>query len=255
MKIRIEDYPTLNQDWDKDKTADKTKKILKKIGELQNMMYAQNKFSLLVILQGTDASGKDGVALSLLKYCNPLGVKIHSFKKPTEEEYAHDFLWRVHNVAPRKGELKIFIRSHYEDILVPSVDKYIPEEVIEKRYKMINDFEEFLENNGTVILKFFMNVSRDAQKERLMERIEMKEKHWKHKDGDWNVREKWDEYMKVYERILNTCNTIPRHIVPSDKNWQKSYVVAETVLKALEKLDIKWPELVSERFKPKVKDK
>lgn len=254
MKIRIEDYPTLNQDWDKDKIADKTKKILKKIGELQNMMYAQNKFSLLVILQGTDASGKDGVALSLLKYCNPLGVKIHSFKKPTEEEYAHDFLWRVHNVAPRKGELKIFIRSHYEDILVPSVDKYIPEEVIEKRYKMINDFEEFLENNGTVILKFFMNVSRDAQKERLMERIEMKEKHWKHKDGDWNVREKWDEYMKVYERILNTCNTIPWHIVPSDKNWQKSYVVAETVLKALEKLDIKWPELVSERFKPNVKD-
>ena len=255
MKIRIEDYPTLNQDWDKDKIADKTKKILKKIGELQNMMYAQNKFSLLVILQGTDASGKDGVALSLLKYCNPLGVKIHSFKKPTEEEYAHDFLWRVHNVAPRKGELKIFIRSHYEDILVPSVDKYMPEEVIEKRYKMINDFEEFLENNGTVILKFFMNVSRDAQKERLMERIEMKEKHWKHKDGDWNVREKWDEYMKVYERILNTCNTIPWHIVPSDKNWQKSYVVAETVLKALEKLDIKWPELVSERFKPNVKDK
>lgn len=255
MKIRIEDYPTLNQDWDKDKIADKTKKILKKIGELQNMMYAQNKFSLLVILQGTDASGKDGVALSLLKYCNPLGVKIHSFKKPTEEEYAHDFLWRVHNVAPRKGELKIFIRSHYEDILVPSVDKYIPEEVIEKRYKMINDFEEFLEYNGTVILKFFMNVSRDAQKERLMERIEMKEKHWKHKDGDWNVREKWDEYMKVYERILNTCNTIPWHIVPSDKNWQKSYVVAETVLKALEKLDIKWPELVSERFKPNVKDK
>lgn len=255
MKIRIEDYPTLNKDWDKDKIAYKTKKILKKIGELQNKMYAQNKFSLLVILQGTDASGKDGVALSLLKYCNPLGVKIHSFKKPTEEEYAHDFLWRVHNVAPRKGELKIFIRSHYEDILVPSVDKYIPEEVIEKRYKMINDFEEFLGNNGTVILKFFMNVSRDAQKERLMERIELKEKHWKHKDGDWNTREKWDEYMKVYERILNTCNIIPWHIVPSDKNWQKSYVVAETVLKALEKLDIKWPELVSEKFKPNVKDK
>src|SRR5690606_32898998 len=147
---------------------------------------------------------------------NPLGVKIHSFKKPTEEEYAHDFLWRVHNAAPRKGELKIFIRSHYEDILVPSVDKYIPEEVIEKRYKVINDFEKLLGNNGTVILKFFMNVSREAQLERLMERVELKEKHWKHKDGDWDTREKWDKYMEVYEKILNTCNIIPWHIVPSD---------------------------------------
>ena len=197
MKIKIEDYPTLNKDWDKDKIQEKTKKILKKIGELQNKMYAQNKFSLLIVLQGTDASGKDGVTKGLVKYCNPLGVKIHSFKKPTEEEYAHDFLWRVHNASPRKGEMKIFIRSHYEDILVPSVEKYIPEDIIEKRYKVINDFEKLLENNGTVILKFFMNVSMEAQKERLMERIELKEKHWKHKDGDWDTREKWDKYMEV----------------------------------------------------------
>lgn len=255
MKIKIEDYPTFNKEWDKDKTQDKTKKILRKIGELQNKMYAQNKFSLLIVLQGTDASGKDGVTKGLVKYCNPLGVKIHSFKKPTEEEYAHDFLWRVHNAAPRKGELKIFIRSHYEDILVPSVDKYIPEEVIEKRYKVINDFEKLLGNNGTVILKFFMNVSREAQLERLMERVELKEKHWKHKDGDWDTREKWDKYMEVYEKILNTCNIIPWHIVPSDKNWQKTYAVAETVLKALEELDLKWPELITEKFKPEEKVK
>lgn len=255
MKIKIEDYPTFNKEWDKDKTQDKTKKILRKIGELQNKMYAQNKFSLLIVLQGTDASGKDGVTKGLVKYCNPLGVKIHSFKKPTEEEYAHDFLWRVHNAAPRKGELKIFIRSHYEDILVPSVDKYIPEEVIEKRYKVINDFEKLLGNNGTVILKFFMNVSREAQLERLMERVELKEKHWKHKDGDWDTREKWDKYMEVYEKILNTCNIIPWHVVPSDKNWQKTYAVAETVLKALEELDLKWPELITEKFKPEEKAK
>lgn len=255
MKIKIEDYPTLNKEWDKDKIQEKTKKILKKIGELQNKMYAQNKYSLLIVLQGIDASGKDGVTKGLVKYCNPLGVKIHSFKKPTEEEYAHDFLWRVHNAAPRKGELKIFIRSHYEDILVPSVEKYIPEEVIEKRYKVINDFEKLLENNGTVILKFFMNVSMEAQKERLMERIELKEKHWKHKDGDWDTREKWDKYMEVYERILNTCNVVPWNIVPSDKNWQKTHAVAETVLKALEDLELKWPELVTEKFKPKVKEK
>jgi len=255
MKIKIEDYPTFNKEWDKDKTEEKTKKILKKIGELQNKMYAQNKFSLLIVLQGTDASGKDGVTKALVKYCNPLGVKIQSFKKPTEEEYAHDFLWRIHNASPRKGEMKIFIRSHYEDILVPSVEKYIPEDVIGKRYKVINDFERMLEDTGTVVLKFFMNVSMEAQKERLMERIELKEKHWKHKDGDWDTREKWDKYKDVYEIILNQCSTPPWHLVPSDKNWQKTYAVAEVVLKALEDLDLKWPELVTEKFKPKVKEK
>lgn len=221
MKIKIKDYPTFIKEWDRKETEEKTVKILKKIGRLQNKMLAQNKYSILVVLQGTDASGKDGVTKGLLKYCNPIGVKIHSFKKPTELEYAHDFLWRVHQVVPRKGDLQIFIRSHYEDILVPSVEKFIPAEIIEKRYQLINDFEKLIEHNDTRILKFFMNVSKEVQEERLMERVELKEKHWKHKDGDWETREKFDEYLAVYERILNTCNEIPWHIVPSDKNWQK----------------------------------
>lgn len=254
MKIKISDYPTFNKEWDKPKTIEKTKKILKKIGALQNKMLAQNKFSLLIILQGTDASGKDGVAKGLVKYCNPLGIKICSFKKPTETEYAHDFLWRIHQVAPRKGDIQIFIRSHYEDILVPSVEKYIPSDVIEKRYSLINDFEKLLMHNDTVILKFFMNVSGEVQEERLMERIELKEKHWKHKDGDWDTREKYDEYLAVYEKILNTCNVVPWHIVPSDKNWQKLYFIADIVLKTLESLDLKWPELVTERFEVRAKD-
>jgi PPK2 family polyphosphate:nucleotide phosphotransferase len=249
MKIKISDYPTFKKEWDKEKTKEKTVKILEKIGALQNKMLAQNKFSLLIILQGTDASGKDGVTKGLVKYCNPLGIKICSFKKPTETEYAHDFLWRIHQVAPRKGDVQIFIRSHYEDILVPSVEKYIPEGVIEKRYSLINDFEKLLMHNDTVILKFFMNVSGEAQKERLMERIELKEKHWKHKDGDWDTRDKYDEYLAVYEKILNTCNVVPWHIVPSDKNWQKLYFIADIVLKTLEDLDLKWPELVTEKFK------
>jgi PPK2 family polyphosphate:nucleotide phosphotransferase len=249
MKIKIADYPTFNKEWNREKTEEKTVKILKKIGKLQNKMYAQNKFSLLLILQGTDASGKDGVTKGLLKYSNPLGIKISSFKKPTENEYAHDFLWRIHQVVPRKGELEVFIRSHYEDILVPSVEKFIPAGVIEKRYKIINDFEKLLEDNDTVILKFFMNVSKEAQKGRLMERIEMKEKHWKHKDGDWDTREKFDEYLAVYEKLINTCNTIPWHIVPSDKNWQKLYYIGDVVLKTLEEIDLKWPALVTEKFK------
>jgi len=250
MKIKIADHPTFNKEWDREKTEEKTVKILKKIGKLQNKMYAQNKFSLLLILQGIDASGKDGVTKGLLKYCNPLGIKIFSFKKPSENEYAHDFLWRVHQAVPRKGELQVFIRSHYEDILVPSVEKFIPARVIEKRYKIINDFEKLLEDNDTTVLKFFMNVSGEAQKGRLMERIELKEKHWKHKDGDWDTREKFDEYLAVYEKIINTCNTIPWHITPSDKNWQKLYYIADVVLKTLEGLDLKWPPLVTEKFKP-----
>lgn len=250
MKIKLSDYPTFNKEWDKEKTQKKTKKMLKRIGELQHKMYSQNKFSLLIILQGTDASGKDGLTKGLLKYCNPIGINIDGFKKPTEEEYAHDFLWRIHQVCPRKGITQIFIRSHYEDILVPTVGKYIPPEVIEQRYQLINDFERIIEHNETKVLKFFLNVSKDAQKERLMERVELKEKHWKHKDGDWDTREQFDEYLAVYEKIINNCNAIPWHIVPADKNWQKLYAVADVVLKTLEGLGLKWPELVTEKFKP-----
>ena len=249
MKVKISDHPTFEKELDRQETAQKTKKILKKIGKLQNKMYAQSKYSILLVLQGMDASGKDGVTKALLKYTNPLGIKIFSFKKPSETEYAHDFLWRIHDVVPRKGELHVFIRSHYEDILVPSVEKYIPEEIIQKRYGMINDFEKLLEQNDTRVLKFFLNVSKEAQKGRLMERIELKQKHWKHKDGDWDTREKFDKYLDVYEKIINTCTVTPWHIVPADKNWQKLYYVADEVLKILEKLELKWPELVTEKFK------
>jgi len=248
MKIKIADYPTFNKEWDKEITEEKTKKMLKKIGKDLYKMYAQNKYSLLIIFQGTDASGKDGVTKGLLKYCNPIGFEVDSFIKPSGEEYAHDFLWRIHKISPRKGTTHVFIRSHYEDILVPSVEKYIPADVIEKRYKLINDFEKLLEHNDTRIIKFFMNVSKEAQKERLLERIELKKKHWKHKDSDWDTREKFDEYLSVYEKIINTCNDVPWHIIPADKNWQKLYAAAEVVLKTLEELDLKWPELVTEKF-------
>lgn len=164
MKIKISDYPTFNKEWDKDETKKKTKKMLKRIGELQYKMYAQGKYSLLIILQGTDASGKDGLAEGLLKYCNPIGLEVDSFKKPSEEEYAHDFLWRIHKLTPRKGVMHVFIRSHYEDILVPSVEKYIAPEIIDKRYELINNFEKTVEHNDTKVLKFFLNVSKETQK-------------------------------------------------------------------------------------------
>ncbi len=248
--MKVSDFPTINKEWDKAETEKKTKKMLKEIGELQYKMYAQNKYNMIVVLQGIDASGKDGVTKGLLRYCNPIGIEVFSFKKPTDLEYAHDFLWRVHQVCPARGVMQVFIRSHYEDILVPSVCKYIPAEVIEKRYEMINTFEKLLEENGTRVLKFFLNVSKETQKERLMERIELKEKHWKHKDGDWDTREQFDKYMAVYQKILYKCNDVPWTVVPADKNWQKLYAVSEVVLKTLRGLDLQWPELVTERFKP-----
>lgn len=244
----IEDYPTFNTEWDKKEIRTRTKELLKEIGKLQYKMYAQRKYSLLILFQGTDASGKDGLTRGLLKYCNPIGINIKSFKKPTSEEYAHDFLWRIHKETPAKGYIRVFIRSHYEDILVPSVEGLFPEELIEQRYGLINDFERLLEHNDTRVLKFYLNVSPEAQEERLMERINLKEKHWKHKDGDWDTRRKMSDYLKVYERIFKECNEIPWHIVPADRNWQKLYYVAEEVLKTLKSLDLQWPELVTERF-------
>ena len=246
--MKITDYPTFNKQWNKKETEKKTKKMLKEIGELQYKMYAQGKYSMIVVLQGTDASGKDGLTKGLLRYCNPVGFEVYSFKKPTDLEYSHDFLWRVHQVCPANGVMQVFIRSHYEDILVPSVGKYIPADIIEKRYETINTFEKMLEDHGTKVVKVFLNVSKEAQKQRLMERIEMKEKHWKHKDGDWDTREKFDEYLEVYQQVLTRCNDVPWHVAPADKNWQKLYAVAEAVLKTLKGLDLQWPPLVTEKF-------
>jgi len=248
MKIKIADYPTFDKTLIKKQTREKTEEMLKEIGKLQYKMYGQNKYSLLIVFQGIDASGKDGVTKDILKYCNAVGIKIHSFKKPSEDEFAHDFLRRVHEFTPGRGEMQIFIRSHYEDILVPTVEKYIPDEIIDKRYEQINNFEKLVESNNTRVLKFYLHVSKEAQKERLMERIESKKKHWKHKDGDWDTREKFKDYMDVYEEIINRCNEIPWHIAPADKNWQKTYSVAKVLLKTLKELDLKWPELVSEKF-------
>jgi PPK2 family polyphosphate:nucleotide phosphotransferase len=241
-------YKTIDKSLDKEKIKKKTKVMLKEIGELQHQMMAEAKSSLLIVLQGMDASGKDGLTRDLLHFCDPVGISVTSFKKPTPEDYSHDFLWRVHKNTPPKGILQVFIRSHYEDILVPAVEKIFPEEVIEERYALINDFERLVSHNGTKILKFFLNVSPEVQEERLMERIEDPEKHWKHKDGDWETRKKFKEYMAVYQSVFERCNDIPWYIIPADKNWQKLYFVAKIVLNTLKSMDLKWPELETEMF-------
>ena len=240
---------TFDKTLDKEQTKQQTKAILKEIGELQYKMYAESKHSLLIILQGLDASGKDGLTRDLLDYCNPVGLMVQSFKKPTPLEYSHDFLWRIHPHVPPKGMIQVFIRSQYEDILVPTVEKLFPAEKISERYEIINNFEKLLEQSGTKVLKFFLNVSKDAQEKRLKERIENPEKYWKHNDGDWDTRAKFDEYQAVYNTIFERCNTIPWHFVPADTNWQKLYYVAVVVHKTLKELDLQWPPLKTERFK------
>ncbi len=244
-------YKTFIEDLDKEKTKEETKKMLKEIGELQYLMYAEGKRSLLIVLQGLDASGKDGLTRGLLGYCNPVGLAVHSFKKPTPLESSHDFLWRVHPHVPPRGVIQMFIRSHYEDILVPTVENLFPPEKIEERFQIINGFEKLLEQNGTRVLKFFLNVSKEVQLERLNERLENPEKYWKHNDGDWDTRAKYDEYQKVYDTIFERCSQIPWHFIPADTNWQKLYFVAKVVHKTLKDMNCQWPPLKSERFEPK----
>jgi PPK2 family polyphosphate:nucleotide phosphotransferase len=242
-------YVTFDKSLDKEKTKAETKTILEEIGDLQYQMYAESKRSMLIVFQGLDASGKDGLTRGLLDYCNPVGLMVQSFKKPTPLENSHDFLWRVHPHVPPRGVIQVFIRSHYEDILVPTVEKLFPLDKIEERYEIINGFEKLLEQNGTRVLKFFLNVSKEVQLERLNERLENPQKYWKHNDGDWETRNKFDEYQAVYDSIFERCSYIPWHFVPADSNWQKLYYVARTVHQSLKSFDLQWPPLKSEKFK------
>lgn len=236
--------------WDKDIIEKKTKKLLEEIYEYSKRLHAEGKQSLLIVLQGMDASGKDGLTRSLFQQLSPAWTCVHSFKKPTPEEYAHDFLWRIHQRCPEHGIITVFNRSHYEDILVPSVYGYIDKHIVEKRYQQVNDFEKLLQDGGTTILKFFLHVSHEKQEMKLMERVNTLEKHWKHSDGDWETRKKWDEFRSIYEQIFERCNAIPWHIIPCDKNWVKTHSAAEIVVDTLKKMDPQYPTLESELFTP-----
>ena len=236
-----------------DKIRKAIPEMISSIGELQLMLYAESKRSLLIILQGMDASGKDGAIKNVFEAVNPMGSHVICFKKPTELEYSHDFLWRVHEKVPPAGMIHIFNRSHYEDILVPAAEGFISKDIIAKRYHQINDFEKMLEENGTVILKFMLHVSQEEQKERLTERLTNPKKFWKHKDADWETLKKWDKYMSIYDTLFEKCNAIPWHIIPSDKNWYKEYLIAEKVLEALKDINPKYPPLVTKMKTPSKK--
>ncbi len=250
MGILDQHNPSGPAHWEKKETEKLTKDLLDEIYEYTKRLYAEGKRSILVVLQGMDASGKDGLTRTLFKEVSPAWVNVHSFKKPTDEEFAHDFLWRIHKCTPENGTITVFNRSHYEDILVPSVYGYIDKKTIDQRYDQINAFEKYLEANGTTILKFYLNVSYDKQEVKLLERINTKEKHWKHSDGDWETRENWSSFMQVYEQIFERCNDVPWHIIPCDHNWTKLHTAATILVDTLKKMDPQFPELDTERFTP-----
>jgi PPK2 family polyphosphate:nucleotide phosphotransferase len=233
----------------KDEIKNWTKDIVEKIGELQNLLYAEKKHSVLIVLQGMDGSGKDSTTRALFQNCSPVGVSVTAFKKPTEEEFAHDFLWRVHKEVPQKGMIKVFNRSHYEDILIQYVHNWIDDDKRDFRMKSINAFEELLQNDGnTTIIKFYMHISQEEQLKQLTERVEEPKKYWKHSDQDWEERKLWDKYRDAYEYCLNE-STIPWTILPCDQEWYRNYIAAKTVCEKLESLKMKLPPLNSELFK------
>jgi len=233
--------------FDKDKKA--AQKVLgdldQELDYLQELLYAEHKHKILIVLEGMDTSGKDGVIRHVFKGVNPQGVKVASFKQPTARELDHDFLWRIHPDVPGKGEIVIFNRSHYEDILVARVHGLVPEKVIENRYENINNFEKMLGNEGTTILKFFLHISKEEQKERLKERLKDKSKHWKFSASDVNERKFWDSYVKAYELALSRTSTVyaPWYVVPADKKWYRNLVTASVIVDTLKGFNMHFPQV------------
>ncbi len=242
-QIKLSDISTrAPKEWDKKETKDKIDVIIKELDELQNLLFAEGKHSVLVVIQGMDGSGKDGVIRNVLGNMNPQGVTVKSYKAPTAEELSHDFLWRIHQHAPAKGMIQVFNRSHYEDILITRVHKWCDDETAKKRMKAINDFEQTLqEHNNTHILKFYLHISPEEQHERLSERMKDPAKMWKYNEKDFDEAKLWDIYRQMYEDCFNNCNNPEWTIVPADQNWYKEYIIASQLCELLKGLHMQFP--------------
>lgn len=244
-KIRLSNFdPSYNAGMDKEKTKLETEQQSERIGELQSLLYANSRHAVLLLFQGMDASGKDGSGRSVLKYVNPLGVETANFKVPSDEESAHDFLWRIHKAVPRYGNIGVFNRSHYEAVLAERILKIVPKKIWSNRYKQIVDFEKMLVANNVVLLKFCLHISKKEQAERFQERLCEPHKHWKFSHADLKTRQYWDDYAGAYQDMLNATShpAAPWHLVPSDRNWYRNYVITQTVVRAMENLKMKWPK-------------
>jgi PPK2 family polyphosphate:nucleotide phosphotransferase len=218
--------------------------VVEQIADLQARLYAEEAQSLLVVLQGIDAAGKDSTVAHVLRSANPQGCRVYTFKQPTEEESAHDFLWRYHRDTPARGMIHVFNRSHYEDVLVVRVKGLVEEERWRSRYESINDFERMLVREGTTVLKFFLHISKDAQLERFRERLERPDKHYKFSSNDVRERRNWDAYQAAYQDMLTLTSTpwAPWYVVPSDHKWFRNLVVGRAIAGALSAMDPRWPD-------------
>jgi PPK2 family polyphosphate:nucleotide phosphotransferase len=248
-KVSLKDWGTADDGGLKKEEAVAELEALKlKLNDLQQLLYATRKKALLIVLQGMDTSGKDGVIKNVIEALNPQGCQITSFKVPTPEELAHDFLWRIHKATPPLGMVGIFNRSQYEDVLMVRVEELVPQSVWRRRYEAINQFEEILSEAGVIVCKFFLHISKDEQRQRLQDRLEDPHAHWKFHMGDLKARAKWDQYMEAYEDALSKCSTAhaPWYIIPADRKWHRNLIISRILVETLEKLDMRWPPLEPE---------
>jgi len=218
--------------------------LQERIVDFQERLYAEERRSLLVVLQGIDAAGKDGTVKHVLRGTNPAGVRVYSFKEPSNDELAHDFLWRYHHATPADGMIHVFNRSHYEDVLVVRVKDLAPEKLWRSRFDSINDFERMLVREGTTIVKFLLHISKEAQLEKFRERLERPDKYWKWSSKDMKERERWDEYQQAYEEAVSATSTpwAPWYVVPADHRWFRNYVIARVLAGTLQAMDPRYPE-------------
>lgn len=255
--------PSFTGKLSKQDAKDQLAQDIEKLSELQSMLYAQDRYSILIIFQAMDAAGKDGTIKHVMSGINPQGCQVFSFKQPSAEELDHDYLWRINRCLPERGRIGIFNRSHYEDVLIAKVHpeiilsgklpgietvKDIDPDFWKRRYRQINDFERYLTENGTVILKFFLNVSKAEQKKRFMERLDDKAKNWKFSSADVKERQFWDEYMKAYADVLTETSTelAPWYVIPADNKWFMRYAVGRIICDRMKQLDLHYPKLSEE---------
>lgn len=254
-KVRLKDIdPDANGGLDKEEGKAAIHPLLEELSTLQEELYAAGSHSVLVVLQGMDTSGKDGTIRGVFGGVNPQGCQVESFKVPTEEELAHDFLWRVHKATPGKALIGIFNRSHYEDVLVVRVHDIVPKDVWKPRYEHINNFEQLLANSRTIIIKCFLHISKDEQEARLLDREKEVEKAWKLSAGDWKERQYWDDYQEAYEDALSACSTdtAPWHVIPANRKWFRNLAVAELLVETLRPYRKEWQHKLQEMSKERL---
>jgi PPK2 family polyphosphate:nucleotide phosphotransferase len=243
--VQLRDFSTVhNGEAKKEDAFAEMEKLRFRLNELQDLFYADGRFAMLIVLQAIDTGGKDGTVKSVFREVGPLGCNVVNFGVPTSEELSHDYLWRYHVKAPERGHVTIFNRSYYESVLVERVKGIAPEKVWKARYEEINRFEAYLASQGTMIMKFYLHISKEEQRQRLQERVDNPKKRWKFRAGDLDDRKRWGEYLDAFGDMVSKCNTetAPWHVVPADQNWFRDLVVARALVKKLESLDLKYPE-------------